>query len=67
MVKAAALALVLGIMPLTSRAGSDFSLEEKARAILGKNCHSCHGEMRMSGLDIRQRETLLKGGRGARQ
>jgi hypothetical protein len=33
-----------------------------APEILQKNCSGCHGPARMSGLDLRQRDTLLKGG-----
>jgi mono/diheme cytochrome c family protein len=33
-----------------------------ARKILEKRCQSCHGSVQMSGLDLRQRETMLKGG-----
>ena len=36
-------------------------LEQAARAILEAHCLTCHGAARMSGLDLRQRETLLKG------
>ncbi|MBM3738549.1 MAG: DUF1553 domain-containing protein [Acidobacteria bacterium] len=36
--------------------------EKAARALLAENCLGCHGELRMSGLDLRQRETMLKGG-----
>lgn len=38
------------------------SIAQKARVILASNCLNCHGETRMSGLDLRQRETALKGG-----
>jgi len=39
---------------------------EQARGILESNCLACHGSARMSGLDLRSRETALKGGsRGA--
>jgi mono/diheme cytochrome c family protein len=34
-----------------------------ALAVLEKNCISCHGAAQMSGLDMRQREGLLKGGK----
>lgn len=34
-----------------------------ALAILDKNCISCHGAAQMSGLDMRQRDGLLKGGK----
>ena len=33
-----------------------------AQAILEKNCTACHGVARMSGLDLRSRAALLKGG-----
>ena len=40
--------------------------KEAAKAILDKHCLACHGASEMSGLDMRRRETLLKGGhRGA--
>ncbi|MCY3756865.1 MAG: DUF1549 domain-containing protein, partial [Acidobacteria bacterium] len=35
---------------------------QAAQAILQKHCLSCHGAGQMSGLDLRQRATLLKGG-----
>jgi Protein of unknown function (DUF1549)/Planctomycete cytochrome C len=35
---------------------------ERALSILDKNCVSCHGEAHMSGLDVRTREGLIKGG-----
>jgi hypothetical protein len=34
-----------------------------ALSVLEKNCMSCHGAAQMSGLDMRQREGLLKGGK----
>ena len=41
-------------------------VDAAARAILEKNCLGCHGPAQMSGLDLRQRDTILKGGkRGA--
>ena len=43
-------------------AQSTAPLQESARKILQQNCVSCHGEQRMSGLDLRHRETMLKGG-----
>ena len=36
--------------------------DEAARAILDKNCGGCHGAAQMSGLDLRQRESAVKGG-----
>ena len=41
-------------------------LEQSARTLLAEKCLVCHGEARMSGLDVRALETLLQGGsRGA--
>jgi mono/diheme cytochrome c family protein len=34
-----------------------------AQAVLEKHCLGCHGAARMSGLDLRQRETALQGGK----
>ena len=36
---------------------------EKAKTILDKNCSSCHGASQLSGLDLRQRAAMLRGGR----
>jgi hypothetical protein len=36
---------------------------QEAKAILDRNCLACHGESQMSGLDLRQRETILRGGK----
>src|SRR5437879_125628 len=42
------------------------SVENNARAVIEAKCLSCHGASRMSDLDLRQTETILKGGkRGA--
>ena len=48
-------------MPGISAAASS-SLADDALAILEKNCLACHGSAQMSGLDLRERGTLLKGG-----
>jgi hypothetical protein len=45
-----------------SDAGRPASLEKNARALLEARCFACHGESRMSGLDMRDSETLRKGG-----
>src|SRR5437867_2821293 len=37
-------------------------LEQSAKGIIEQNCVTCHGEAQMSGLDMRQREKILKGG-----
>ena len=39
------------------------TLGESARRVLEQNCLSCHAGTAMSGLDIRTRESLLKGGK----
>lgn len=52
--------LYLAIFPVSAQ--SDSQLQETATKILQLNCVSCHGEQRMSGLDLRQRESMLEGG-----
>ena len=44
-------------------AQSESQIQETARRILQSNCVSCHGEQRMSGLDLRNRESMLAGGK----
>lgn len=39
------------------------SVAAAAQKILDSNCLPCHGDVRMSGLDLRSRETILKGGK----
>ena len=42
------------------------SPQAEARAVLSKHCFACHASTTMSGLDLRSREAILKGGsRGA--
>src|SRR5215831_4194327 len=38
------------------------SAEKSARNILDTKCAGCHGRAQMSGLDVRDRTTILKGG-----
>jgi mono/diheme cytochrome c family protein len=55
--------LVLGCLTLAcapSIRASD--LEGSAYAILKKNCFVCHGSVKTSGLDLRTRDSILKGG-----
>ena len=47
--------------PAMAQAGSD--LKQQAVDLLEKKCTACHGASQMSGLDLRQREGLLKGGK----
>src|SRR5262249_55185255 len=37
--------------------------EKSARSILDTKCAGCHGPAQMSGLDVRDRTTILKGGK----
>lgn len=37
--------------------------EKSARAVLDAKCAACHGPAQMSGLDVRDRALLLKGGK----
>jgi hypothetical protein len=39
------------------------TLEERARALLDAKCTGCHGEAKMSGLDLRSAESLRSGGK----
>ena len=59
-----ALALIAWLLtPATAGLAQDKpSLYESVQAVLAENCLSCHGAAQMSGLDLRQREALLKGG-----
>src|SRR5262245_60875294 len=50
-------------MSLTLWSQSKPSLEQSAREIIERNCFACHGAPTMSGLDLRQRETMLTGGK----
>ena len=55
------IALLMFVCP-GHQLGYASSLSEQARGILAKNCLGCHGATTMSGLDLRQRDGLLKGG-----
>ncbi len=65
---AASLSLfIFGNLPsASSRQQTDQSVEQQAVALLQSRCADCHGQAKMSGLDLRTREALLAGGsRGA--
>ena len=49
--------------PSSAFAQSPDALEKSARAVLDRHCMACHGEAHMAALDMRERETLLKGGK----
>ena len=54
--------IALSLLSLAS-AQTQASTDTAARAILEKNCSGCHGAAQMSGLDLRQRDSILKGGK----
>ncbi|HYP12483.1 MAG TPA: c-type cytochrome domain-containing protein, partial [Bryobacteraceae bacterium] len=54
------LALFSALSPL---GGQSNSLDERAHTILATKCLSCHGDVRMADLDLRQSTTILKGGK----
>jgi hypothetical protein len=57
---------LLPVLAMASALGAQPPVEQSARRILDAHCGSCHGAAAMSGLDLRQRDTALKGGsRGA--
>ncbi|MBK5292377.1 MAG: hypothetical protein JJE04_11965, partial [Acidobacteriia bacterium] len=43
--------------------GQSNSVENQAKAILDTNCLACHGQARMSDLDLRETSSILKGGK----
>jgi hypothetical protein len=54
---------ILLIIPLAAVAenGGEF-FEMRVRPVLAKNCFACHTASKMGGLEMRSRESLLKGG-----
>src|SRR5258708_28574927 len=58
---AGALAAV-GWIARLSGAQETVSFARDVRPILQASCEPCHGELQMSGLDVRTRESALKGG-----
>jgi mono/diheme cytochrome c family protein len=54
-------AIVAALALAVSSLAAD-SPEDAARKILAQNCGGCHGEARMSGLDLRDISSILKGG-----
>ncbi len=55
--------LLAASVSLLSAAAQTGNLPQQAVELLEGKCGACHGESQMSGLDIRQRESLLKGGK----
>src|SRR5713226_533845 len=70
MVKHTVVALLAGVWGLAAvgavapASGSQetVSFERDIRPILQASCETCHGELQVSGLDLRTRESALKGG-----
>src|SRR5437867_794854 len=54
--------LLFGAFPALLSAQSN-SIEKAAKAVLDAKCLACHGEARMSDLDVREPATILKGGK----
>ncbi len=54
--------LLLALAGISQASESDPALSKAALKLLDRNCLACHGAILQSGLDMRQRETLLKGG-----
>lgn len=56
------LLVAFGLVFLPLRAQLNHSLDQVAHEVLQKNCLACHGTATSGGLDLRSRETALKGG-----
>src|SRR5437764_2169951 len=56
-------AFVFGAVAAGALAQPPLPLEVRAQKIISENCGACHGEVRMSDLDLRQVDTILKGGK----
>src|SRR5215468_8507262 len=53
---------VAAVLALAFASPAADSPEDTARKILAQNCVACHGQARMSGLDLRDISSILKGG-----
>jgi cytochrome c553 len=53
---------IVGLISAALSMAQTAPLEQSAQEILAKNCYSCHGETKMSALDMRQMPTILQGG-----
>src|SRR6185369_15408715 len=61
LVRISPLVLLAGL--LAALFGQSDSGEKATRAVFEAKCATCHYDARMSGLDLRDRESILKGGK----
>ena len=54
---------ILGSVAAAAIAQPAAPIEARAQKILAENCAACHAQARMSDLDLRQIDTILKGGK----
>src|SRR5437764_6781303 len=55
--------LVFGSVAAAALAQPPSPIEARAQKIISENCGACHAQARMSDLDLRQIDTILKGGK----
>jgi hypothetical protein len=55
--------MLFGSIAAAALAQPPFSIEARAQKIILEKCGACHGQARMSDLDLRQLDTMLKGGK----
>ena len=55
--------VLLGGSLLALLLGQTSSVEKSAKSVLQAKCLNCHGDTRMSELDMRERGSILKGGK----
>src|SRR6476619_3808085 len=54
---------IFGTVAAAALAQPPSPIEARAQKIISANCGACHGQARMSDLDLRQLDTILKGGK----
>ena len=60
-VRTVPIVLLAGFLALLS--GQSDPIEKSAKSLLEAKCYACHGDVRMSDLDMRDRAGILKGGK----
>jgi hypothetical protein len=53
---------MLPLLMIALRLAAEDKISRQGIEVLTRHCTGCHGETRMSALDLRQRESALKGG-----